>query len=222
MGRSLRTAGTHHAVASTMRSMQRIRRLSLPLTLLVLGCGDTTVLQKVRARIDVTPNPIRLPAIAVGTSTRAAFTVRNLGNDPLTVSSITIEGAPELTLSKGALDVPTSGAETAEIGFAPIDLRVIQGTLVLRSNDPDLPEARIPIIAAPKTGSVLLICVSSSDVPIAEHCSDRDLSLDLLAAPLGSTKTATITLKNVGNALMSVTYGSLDIGNVYRTGTAFG
>ena len=181
------------------------------MTLLVLGCGDTTVLQKVRARIDVTPNPIRLPAIAVGTSTRAAFTVRNLGNDPLTVSSITIEGAPELTLSKGALDVPTSGAETAEISFAPLDLRVIQGTLVLRSNDPDLPEARIPIIAAPKTGSVLLICVSSGDVPIAEHCSDRDLSLDLLATPLGGAKTATITLKNVGDALMSVTYGSLDI-----------
>lgn len=194
-----------------MRSMQRLRRLSLPLTFLVLGCGDTTVLQRVRARIEVTPNPIRLPAIAVGTSTRAAFTVRNLGNDPLTVSAITIEGAPELTLSKTALSVPTNGAETAEIGFAPLDLRVVQGTLVLRSNDPDLPEARIPIIAAPKTGSVLLICVASGDVPIAERCSDRDLSVDLLATPAGGSKTATITLRNVGDAWMSVTVGSLDI-----------
>lgn len=189
----------------------QLRQLSLPLVFLVLGCGDTTVLQRVRARIEVTPNPIRLPAIAVGTSTRAAFLVRNLGNDPLTVSSITIEGAPELTLSKSALSVPTGGAETAEISFAPLDLRVLEGTLVLRSNDPDLPEAKIPIIAAPKTGSVLVICVSSSDVPIAERCSDRDLSVDLLATPVGSSKTATITLRNAGDTLMSVAYGSLDI-----------
>ncbi|MFO0728263.1 MAG: choice-of-anchor D domain-containing protein [Myxococcota bacterium] len=190
--------------------MKRLLCLSLGLAA-AAGCGDSTGLVRVRARIEVTPNPIQVPPAAVGTSTEATFLVRNLGNDTLNVTSITLEGPPQLSVQPTSLIVPSLEDRPAKLHFAPTDLSVIQATLVLRSNDPDLPEARIPVIASPKTGAVLLICVASADVPLAERCSEGDLDADLGSIPLGGAKSATVSLRNVGDALMQVSFASLDI-----------
>ena len=96
---------------------------------LVIRAGDTTA-----AAVDGTD--FGMVAIA-GDSVTRAFTIRNSGADPLTVSSVGVAGSGFSVATQPATSIPASGLATLIITFAPTVAGPAIGTVTFTTNDAD-------------------------------------------------------------------------------------
>lgn len=191
-----------------------MRRCSLRLwvVLLLAGCGETTGLGVLRPTLTVEPNPIVAIGPAARTSAETVFQVRNAGGLPLVLSALSIEGnaAFEVSPTTLPLSVEPGRSEVLKLRFTPIDTAPAEATLVLRSNDPEQPVARVPVSGRAKTGEVLLICARAEGDE--ERCSDADFGYDLqIATELRTERAIQLRLINVGTADLEVSSLGLDI-----------
>lgn len=186
--------------------------LRLWVVLLLAGCGETTGLGVLRPTLKVEPNPIVAVGPAATASSETAFQVRNVGATPLVLSALTIEGSGALEVLPVALplSIEPGHSEVLKLRFHPLDTALVQATLLINSNDPEQPTARVPVRGQAKTGEVLLICVRTEGTE--ERCSDGDFGYDV-ATPteLRMERMIQIRLLNVGTADLGVSSLGLDV-----------
>jgi hypothetical protein len=116
--------------------------VEVPLTVTALNVGLPD--------IEVTPPAVVFDTIGRADIGRQSVGVKNVGIRDLVIDDVTLAGDPELriatTLPAGTVIPP--GAEAAiNLLFVPDDVDLHAGELVVRSNDPDEAEVRVPLSA---------------------------------------------------------------------------
>lgn len=117
--------------------------------LCVASCGDCedSGVVLLRPQIEVDPPAVDLGMLPVGVSSRAVVTVRNRGQVMLDLSVVRIEpeGPPFAFPSPPVRAVPPGRAQPVQVeATAPSEIGAHAVEIVIRSNDDDQPEIRIP------------------------------------------------------------------------------
>lgn len=185
-----------------------MKRIVLPL-LAFIGCTGTPA-DLGRALLDVSPNPIQAVRPQIGEASTTPVLLRNVGSDPLEIRGVVLDGPSSLTLTVPALPIDLGPLEetTVQVSFRPQTLDPVSGALVIRSNDPNHGELRVPITAQAQTGAIFELCAESAAAGVGETCGAS--AVDLGSVSVGSERTATLRLKNRGNLSGRVTAVDLE------------
>lgn len=141
-------------------------------------------------RADVQPGSVAFGDVRRGTqSTAAGITVRNLGGQTMTVSSVSVSAGFAITAGPtGTYTLGPSGAQGYSVRCAPTAVGTLTGNFVVNSNDPARPQVAIPL-----------------------SCRGIDSNLDITPSPttlpttrVGEPVEATIELVNTGTASMTL------------------
>ena len=143
--------------------------------------------------IDVTPSSLDFGAVTSGQSKDLTLTVRNSGNAILTVNSITSSN-PRFALASLStpFNVGAGASQVATIRFSPTSAGTQSGTLTIASNDPAKPSLTMNV-----TGNG----AGSAQAPAIDVTPS---SLDFGSVTTGQTKDLTLTMRNNGNATLTV------------------
>ncbi len=180
--------------------------LTGPVIVNLTGTGASTELPKVR--IDVTPQAVDFGDVNSGQSKDLAIQIRNLGVDPMTVTSVTVSNSRFQLLSANfPLTVLPSGLSVLQVRFAPAVAGLQAGTLTLNSNDTANPSVNVSlrgvgvgIAASPR------IAVSVS-------------SLEFGPVRIGQLSELTFEIRNTGVAPLTIQAMTID-SNTYTVGPA--
>ena len=97
-------------------------------------------------QISVTPANMNLGSVAVGTTATSQVTLSNVGGANLTISLISVNGAP---FGVSGISTPTTiapGASTSmNVTFSPTLAGISSGSVSITSNDPQTPTSTIPL-----------------------------------------------------------------------------
>ena len=140
--------------------------------------------------IDVAPTSLNFGNVVTGNRVRRSLTVRNLGNAPLIISSVTSSN-PQFTLGlpTNSFGLVPGGSTTLGVNFSPDSTGAKAGTLSFNSNDPNRSRVDVSLTG---TGVAPVIevtppALSFGDLRVAQT---RDLSF---------------TIRNTGAAPLTVT-----------------
>lgn len=137
-----------------------LKKLSLlgMVGLLFVACSDDdgggNIVENVPARIQVTPNPVRFPDVALGTSYEETIQIFNVGEGNLRISSIELvedtdsdEGGVEFQKGtwQDSADLESADVLTLTIAYSPLDRSPDRGRLIIRSNDPTNGTLEVPL-----------------------------------------------------------------------------
>ncbi|MEZ2346141.1 choice-of-anchor D domain-containing protein [Terriglobus sp. RCC_193] len=143
------------------------------------------------ASVSLTPQPIDFGRVLVGASSSQFATLTNTGAVPVTMNSVGIAGAnfSLATSSSSSTACPTSGGAlnagascTVAVVFTPTSTGTLRGTLSVATSATSLPL----LVALSGVGTQPLLTVTPT-------------SLGFGNVPLGSNKTLSLTLRNVGS-----------------------
>ncbi len=120
--------------------------LSFPLSM-SLGCRPENTVAAGEARLEV-QDSVAFNEVVTGTRATLELPIESRGVGDLVLVSASLTSDSDSFLSLGPL--PTEPLERGQIGvleisYTPTEVRVGSGTLILESNDPDLPSVEIPI-----------------------------------------------------------------------------
>ncbi|MBI5498035.1 MAG: choice-of-anchor D domain-containing protein [Deltaproteobacteria bacterium] len=189
--------------------------------LLVADCAcpildDDDDITTVSGRISVSPTTLEFGWVPLGETQDLPIQVLNQGDGPLAVSAIFVDadaGSPDFALPAQplAFTLPRAESHNVNVRFTPLGPGEDTGTLVLRSNDPDLPEVRVTLFgpALPR--------IMASPSPL-------DFSAGHLTNPLMLTLQGTVSLGNFGRApltIRSVGVRSTDANNDFSLAEVF-
>ncbi len=134
--------------------------------------------------LEIVPNPIDFDSWFVGQQAEQTVTLRNLGQQDLTIDSLALESGDPFTLDSGGQSSWTLAPDTeaqVTIGYAPLSPGAFQDVLIATSNDPESP-ARVDVLASAVTapaietlpaqidfGEIQLSQIASIDVQIANN-----------------------------------------------------
>ncbi|NOX09273.1 MAG: choice-of-anchor D domain-containing protein [Gammaproteobacteria bacterium] len=115
---------------------------------------------------NLTTNTINFDAIPIGNSSTDTFEIRNTGNLDLIISSIRLESDTDnsfsITQNCGTLGVNEGSNSCSEtITYTPPAYGIHSATLIIESNDPDLPQKSINISAETSQAKLELFNISS-------------------------------------------------------------
>ncbi len=176
--------------------------------------------------IEVQPMSLDFGQVTSDEASVRQVSVRNLGGSLLSVDSLVFQGAEAFVLLEdpGDFGLEAGAERVLEIGFTASEPEVLEGTLLVSSNDPDSPEISVALLGeglvpaleiSPATydfGQVGVPCVeelelilqnagnAALEVEALDYASDRQLSLtDAPATPFtlepGEYALATVTLE---------------------------
>jgi hypothetical protein len=135
--------------------------VEVPLTITAIDAGLPD--------IDVDPDTVFFDTIGRSDVGREIVTVQNVGIRDLVVDSVELSGDPELrtstSLPPGTV-IPPGGSAAVNLLFVPDDVDTHAGELIIRSNDPDEAELRVPISAAAVDCPVAVATLVDADVQI--------------------------------------------------------
>ncbi|MEP7339380.1 MAG: choice-of-anchor D domain-containing protein, partial [Acidobacteriota bacterium] len=139
--------------------------------------------------LEVTPQSLNFGNVATGESLIMKLTVRNTGNAPLAITSIT-SSDPQFSASllTGAFTLPAGGSIIVNVRFAPASAGAKTGTLSINSNDPNRPRLDVPMTG---TGLAPAIDVSPAGLGFGQ-------------VRLAQTKDLVVTIRNTGSATLKV------------------
>ena len=143
--------------------------------------------------IDVEPDSISFPLIAVGAWEEVVLTIRNFGGDTLDVSSQAIleEEDPFFIIDgEGAFQLMPQTTHETTIRFEPMEEGDFEAVFRIECNDPDEEIVQIPII-----GSAVLM------IPDIEVDADSVYYGNL---GIGITAERIVTISSIGNAPLSI------------------
>jgi hypothetical protein len=117
----------------------------------------------------IDPENVNFGAVSVGESAEERVTLSNIGDAPLTVTSIaTTDPVFEYAMA-GALPltIPAGGSETVTVAYTPVESAVSTGFLQVESNDPNgMEQAALNGSAG---GQPVAVCYADPDVIEAIH-----------------------------------------------------
>jgi hypothetical protein len=168
----------------------RLRALALSFTLLATfggcRCGTSVSTRVPEMRVD--GRALDFGSVIAGRPHTRPFRVRNLGNGPLTLSSLTT-AAPFSVTQQAPLTVEPGTELSLEVVFTPEQVGVrAQGELVIESDDPS--ERRL-VVALSGTGVEAVLQAMPTALEFGE-------------VYVGASKSLTLTLRNGGNAELTV------------------
>lgn len=154
--------------------------------------------------LDVAPQSLNFGNVATGESLSLKLTLRNTGNAPLNISSIT-SNDPQFTISlfTTTFTLPANGSVNVSVRFAPASAGAKAGTLSINSNDPFRSRADVPM-----TGTGLAPVIDVSPAP-----------LSFGQVQLAQTKDLILTIRNTGAATLKV--NSITSSNALFNATQF-
>ncbi|MBN1421753.1 MAG: hypothetical protein JXP34_23470, partial [Planctomycetes bacterium] len=119
------------------------------------------------------PAVFRLPDAAPGAEARASLEIANLGEAPLRIASLGIDGpeADAFSIASPAEPIPLSPLEVAriEVAFRPAYAGPHQAWLHVSSDDPLRPEQDVVILGLACAPPADLICISTGQGRVALH-----------------------------------------------------
>lgn len=195
-----------------MRHLHLHLRLGATLLLLpalACECGDGEGLNTLTPVIRATPNPLGFGAVYPGVTAAQNLSVSNEGTGNLEVASVRLseDSHPGLQVEDQAFSIPVSAAPVVfPVRLTVTELGPVSGKLLISSNDPRTPVLEVPITAQGevKPGPGIAVCVSSSDLGLAETCSSMP-RVEFGSVPFGQSIRATITLRSIGDRPLGIT-----------------
>lgn len=165
--------------------------------LLLAACSDHVLSTKepdvgdAWPAIAVTPDRLDFWNAGVGDVVTLPLTVASVGETSLRVESIVVEGDASFTLPEGGetFDLLAGEAREVPVAFTPLEAGDLVAAVIVRSDDPELPEVRVPLTGV---GNVPNLVVTP-----ASH--------DFGELPVGCADTLELTLQNVGTDTLEVT-----------------
>jgi hypothetical protein len=126
------------------------------------------------------PSTIDFGSVAIGETRTASITLGNEGTDTLMVSSVSLMGAPSLTIAapSAPLMIAVGEHKTFPVRFNPSVAEQDQGTITIQSNDVIAPSTQVALSAE---GVERGLCVEPAalDFGIVKVGGSKDLSLKL-------------------------------------------
>jgi len=142
--------------------------------------------------IDVQPTALDFGTVTVGATADRALTVRNVGDAPLQVTSLSLDNPRFTVVSPSTpFTVNAGGQQTVTVRFAPTAAGVQSGTLRIQSNDPD--EATVSVSVTGQGGA-------ASPPP-----SGRTLSVPNASGEPGRTVTIAVNLSD-GSGISALSF----------------
>ena len=142
--------------------------------------------------ISLSPSPVAFGTVTDGTTSSKTVTISNPGTATLTISNATISGTG---FSMSGLTTPLSIAaganRTFSVSFAATGTTAVSGTVTLTSNAAGSPTA-LGLTATGATAPTPQISLTPSSVAFGSVVD-------------GTTNSQTITVKNTGNATLTIT-----------------
>ncbi len=149
------------------------------------------------AAIDVTPTTLAFGTVRTGQSKDLSLTVRNSGAATLTVSRLTSDKTPFTVVSPPApFNVETGASQSVTVRFAPQSAGGQTATLTIASNAANQPTLAVPLSGAGDGGT--------TPPPGSPSIEVTPARLDFGSVATGQTKDLTLTVRNTGNAALSV------------------
>jgi Abnormal spindle-like microcephaly-assoc'd, ASPM-SPD-2-Hydin/CARDB len=151
--------------------------------------------------ISVTPSPLALGSVPVGTTATGNLTVTNSGTAPLTITGVTSSN-PRFSVSPTTTTIAAGASTPLSVAFTPTTVGAQVSTVRISSNDTNQP--------------TLSVIVNGSGMSVAgAGIAVSPTSLDVGTALVGSTvATGMVTVTNTGTS-------TLNLSNVATTNPAF-
>jgi len=180
--------------------------------------------------IEVDPLLLDFGDVPIDTADVGIFTISNVGDDDLEITSCTYVGDTEFWVSadpSGTVLVPGDSVEL-EVTFEPDDVWTYYGEIGIASNDPDEPVVMVEVIGggiAPDidvTPTLLQfgqVAIGSSSAMTATISNVGDVDLELDTLSISGTTEYSLTVDPSGTVLapaastsVEVTYAPVDVG----------
>ncbi len=165
------------------------------------GTGTPTPVPDINLQVSPTNYPsggaYPFGSIAVGTPVPVTFTIQNLGNDTLNLTSVTTGGAEFVVSGLGTTTLITGDSTTFILTFTPSSVATFNDTLTIASDDPDAAEN-------PYT-------ISLSGTGTAGPMPDINLLVSGVDHPSGDT--LTFGSGNVGSSSPDITFTIQNLGS---------
>lgn len=129
---------------------------------------------------DISASSLNFGGVLVGTSSQRNLSVLNISPDPLTIATVTLNGAAGYSASHNCTDVPAGETCTVSVVFAPAAVGPVLNSLTV--SDSQITHRTVAITG---TGLAPELKVSST-------------GLDFGSLAVGATGTQTLTVSNVG------------------------
>ena len=180
--------------------------LTGPVIVSLTGIGASTELPKVR--IDVSPQALDFSDVNSGQIKDLTIQIRNLGVDPMTVTSATVSNSRFQLLSANfPLTVLPSGLSVLQVRFAPAVAGLQAGTLTINSNDTANPAVNVAL----------------RGVGVGTAASPRIVvsvtNLEFGPVRIGQLSEHTFEIRNTGVAPLTIQAMTID-SNTYAVGPA--
>ena len=174
------------------------------------GGGLSTLTPDIRA----TPAAVDFDTVPLGLSATAEVRLENVGTSVLRLDGLRLEG-PDLTLQTPPatpLELEPGAGTTVTVRFTASSLQPSTGALLVDSNDPDTPSLRVPIVARRRQGPVLVVCVDSAEIPLAQQCGSAP-PIPFGDVRPGEYREATVVLRSEGTDAVIISAAALSGGN---------
>jgi len=193
--------------------------LPLLLALAAAGCGETNA-ASIHPSIRVETNAgnvldgLSFGEVPIGGFADETFVIRSAEQVPLDVRAIDFEAEDGSSAAAFSLQSPIPlvvgplQSTQVRVRFAPDEVRRYQATAVVRSNDPDRPAVRIPLVGDGVAGRLEVIACLPNTPENQRRCADTKVSppdvLDLGEVTAGDHAAALVTLQNGGGDALQV------------------
>ncbi|HET9888848.1 MAG TPA: choice-of-anchor D domain-containing protein, partial [bacterium] len=142
-------AGIHHLDVDVTHNIPGVAAPRVPIALTVTGHPE----------ISASPLTVAFGSVVAGDSASKSIVVRNVGEEMLNMSSITISGPP-FTTSATPFSLAPLDSAFITVSFAPLELGPAAASLFIASNDAD-----DPVVAIALTGSGQMDCTQACAAP---------------------------------------------------------
>jgi hypothetical protein len=166
--------------------------VTVSLLLALCGCGGVVINAAASAQLSLSANMLEFGNVTLNSSATKTLTITSSGNAPLTVSSVTVNGA-EFAMSGTSFPatLEVGQAMTLQVSFAPVTASAAKGTITIAANSATQSTTTVTL-----TGNGIM-----SPSPQLSVSSD---SLDFGSVTVNSTSTKRLTLTSSGNSALSV------------------
>lgn len=158
-----------------------MKRILLCLSLASLAaacdCGGGGI-DQLNPKIRAEPSPVSFDTVPLAVTAKQTLTIFNDGSSMLDISALRLgDGShADFALELGSVTLPAKILPNESldviVSFTPTALGAASGSVLIASNDPDSPSLTVPIVATRRQGPVMVVCVASTDLPLATSCSD--------------------------------------------------
>lgn len=127
--------------------MRFLPSLSLLVVLSVPGCTCKQSVKQIPPSLHLTPTSVDFGPVKSFTSMERELKLEAVTNTPVLFSEIALEGADAASFSivTAPHQVDALSSTVVSVRFSPVELRPHTATLLLRSNDAESPETRVPL-----------------------------------------------------------------------------